>query len=362
MARALLGPDLSVLPELLALATAFAAESHGTRAPSTVATYANPWRKFVDWYALSGVAGRTPESASALTATGTAVAMYLMKLWQASLAAKIGPSRVLIASYAIRHHITAYGLPSPTDHPLCVAVRELARRKLHGARRTKDSLDHHDVSLLVARYARPGASLMDLMHVTAIVLMYAALLRFDDVAEVCVHADLLIIHPTHLEIFIPRSKTDQCWEGTWTVAAALPNRPECPVTLVRQLLAVGGYQTVPTHPDEDVGPLLRPLHALPQGGHRLQQIVGSRNKPVYTTGYSRFSQRVAEMCAEVGITKHITTHSMRIGGASEAAAAGCPGRLIMKQGRWRSEQVKNHYVRESLEALLMVSRSVWEQG
>jgi hypothetical protein len=66
------------------------------------------------------------------------------------------------------------------------------------------------------------------------------------------------------------------------------------------------------------------------------------------------------MCTVVGITKHITTHSMRIGGASEASAAGCPGRLIMKQGRWRSEQVKNHYVRETLESLLMVSRSVWE--
>jgi hypothetical protein len=70
--------------------------------------------------------------------------------------------------------------------------------------------------------------------------------------------------------------------------------------------------------------------------------------------------RCAEMCLHVGITKHITPHSMRVGGASEAAIAGCPGRLIMKQGRWRTEAVKDHYVRESLDQLLMVSRAVWE--
>jgi hypothetical protein len=358
MAHALLGPELAALPALFELANAYAVECHGTVAPSTAASYSNPWRKFVEWWTQSGAADANG-GASAIAATGVVVAMYLMKLWQDSKADNIGPSRVLIASCSIRHYITTYGRASPTDHPLCVAIRELANRKLHANRRQKDSLDHHDMSLLVARYAQPGASLMDLMHVTSIVLMYAALLRFDDMAEVCVHADLLVIKPTHLEIFVPRSKTDQHWEGTWTVAAALPNRPECPVALVRRLFAEGGYKTVPAHPDEDVGPLLRPVYAMAQGGHRLKQVVGSRANPIYTLGYNRFRQRVAEMCPEAGITKHITTHSMRIGGASEAAAAGCPSRLIMKQGRWRSEDVKNHYVREALDSLLAVSRSVW---
>jgi hypothetical protein len=249
MARTLLGPDLVDCPVLFELASAFAGECHGTIAPSTAASYARPWHAFELWYAQTAVGG------SAITATGVVVAMYLMKIWQESKADNIGPSRVLTASHAIRHYITTYGLVTPTDHPLCISVRELANRHLHATRRVKDALDHHDLSLLVAHYARPGANLMDLMHVTAIVLMYTALLRFDDVAEVCVHKDLLIIKPTHLEIFIPRSKTDKYWEGTWTVAAALPNRIECPVRLVRRLFAEGGYVTHPAHPGEDVGPL-----------------------------------------------------------------------------------------------------------
>jgi hypothetical protein len=361
MARALLGPDLAVQPALLELATVFATECHGTIAPSTAATYRNAWRKFVTWNsALSGPGTAGVADTGAIGADGRVVAMYLMKLWQESKEDGIGPSRVLMASCAIRHYVTNYGMESPTDHPLCTAVRELANRKLHATRRIKDGIDHHDIALLVAHYARPGASLLDLMHVTAIVLMYSALLRFDDMAEVCVHTDLLVVKATHLEIFVPRSKTDRYWDGTWTVAAARPGRAECPVTLVNRLLEAGGYQTTPTHQAEDVGPLLRPVMAGAFGTHRLQQLVGSYSQPIFSTSYDRFRGRCAEMCLRVGITKHITPHSMRVGGASEAAAAGCPGRLIMKQGRWKTEAVKDHYVRESLDQLLMVSRAVWE--
>jgi hypothetical protein len=357
MAVALLGADLARIPDMMQLATAYATECHGTLAPSTAAAYVNPWRHFTLWYASSGVADTYGVEVAA--APGTVVAMYLMKLFQDSRDAGIGPSRVIIASCAIRHYVTTLGKPTPTDHPLCIAVRELANRKLHANRRHKDGMDRQDMAMLVARYAQPGADLKDLMHVTAIVLMYSALLRFDDMAEVCVHADLLVVKDTHLEIFIPRSKTDQFWSGTWTVAAALPNRPECPVTLVKRLLAEGGYVTVPDN-QEDAGPLLRPVYAKADGTHRLQRVLGSRATPIHSLTYNRFSKRLVEMCLGAGITKHITTHSMRIGGASEAAAAGCPGRLIMKQGRWRSEEVKNHYVRENLDSLLAVSRSVWE--
>ena len=325
----------------------------GVRAPRTLAKYAKPWEAFIQWFtARQGMAG------SAFTAPGAVVAMYLLHLWETSKHDNIGPSRVLTASNAISHFIELFGFPSPTGHPLCVSVREFARRQLHATKRSKDAIDAHDIRLLVDRFAAPGASLLDLMHVTMFVLMFSALLRFDDAAEVSVHADLLMVKPTHLEIFLPRSKTDQIWEGTWTVAAAVPGAAN-PVALVERLLHEGGYQTVPTHVRQDVGPLLRPVLAIGSGKYRLKRLVGTVEAPVFATEYSRMRDRLQYMCKAVGITKCITLHSMRIGGASEAAAAGCPDRLIMKQGRWASEVVKNHYVRESLDHLLAVSRAVW---
>jgi hypothetical protein len=200
------------------------------------------------------------------------------------------------------------------------------------------------------------------MHVTAIVVMYAGMLRFDDMTEVCVHVDLLKILPTHMEVFIPRSKTDQHWEGVWATLAAMPGSPVCPVALVTRLLATGNYRTVPATLGEDTGPLLRPVRAAANGKHVLARVIGTATDPIYATSYDTFRKRVAELFRAAGVTKHITPHSMRVGGASEAAAAGCPDRLIMKFGRWRSEPVKNGYVRESLDSLLQVSRCVLEAG
>ena len=50
-------------------------------------------------------------------------------------------------------------------------------------------------------------------------------------------------------------------------------------------------------------------------------------------------------------------HSMRAGGATLAAALGIPDRLIMNQGGWRSEKLKNNYICDTKDALLHVSRS-----
>ena len=52
-----------------------------------------------------------------------------------------------------------------------------------------------------------------------------------------------------------------------------------------------------------------------------------------------------------------SSHSMRHGGATAAAAAGVCERLIKAHGRWRSDCVKV-YIHESLQSLLTVSRAI----
>jgi len=51
-------------------------------------------------------------------------------------------------------------------------------------------------------------------------------------------------------------------------------------------------------------------------------------------------------------------HSLRSGGATAAANAGVNDRLFKHHGRWRSDKAKDGYVKDNLEAVLSVSKSL----
>ena len=50
-------------------------------------------------------------------------------------------------------------------------------------------------------------------------------------------------------------------------------------------------------------------------------------------------------------------HSLCSGGAS-AATLGVPDRLFQRDGGWRSEQARSNYVKESLDLLLLFTKSI----
>lgn len=66
---------------------------------------------------------------------------------------------------------------------------------------------------LVHLFTGLDASLPNLMMVTSITLMFAGLLRFNDLAQISVKHDLLVMSDPHLAITLPRSKTDQEGNG-----------------------------------------------------------------------------------------------------------------------------------------------------
>ena len=51
-------------------------------------------------------------------------------------------------------------------------------------------------------------------------------------------------------------------------------------------------------------------------------------------------------------------HSLRSGGATLAANNGISDRLFKRHGRWKSETAKDGYIKDNLDALLSVSRSL----
>ena len=51
-------------------------------------------------------------------------------------------------------------------------------------------------------------------------------------------------------------------------------------------------------------------------------------------------------------------HSLRSGGATEAANRNVPDRLFKAHGRWRSENAKDGYVKDSLLSKLSVTKKL----
>ena len=77
--------------------------------------------------------------------------------------------------------------------------------------------------------------------------------------------------------------------------------------------------------------------------------------------YSRAKELIKKELGKEGLDPNkFGIHSLRSGGASAAAALGVPDRLFQRHGGWRSEKARNNYVKESLDSLLLVTKSIWD--
>ncbi|PNW81631.1 hypothetical protein CHLRE_06g253975v5 [Chlamydomonas reinhardtii] len=336
-------------PVLSGLAVEFSAAVDGKLAVGTQRQYREPWSAFTRWWEarrLDGSIYDTPPNV---------VGLYLFSAYVASAEDSVGGGRVRQASAAIHHYFTAAARDSPTGHPICVAARELAARYLVPQARERGAFSADNVARFVAAHGGPGASLIDLMYCTCVSVMFHGFLRWSDMAEVSVHADLLVLTDTHAELFIPRSKTDQLWQGAW-VPLARTGGPACPVALIERLLAAGAYQRSPSFDGEDVGPLLRAVTAT-RSGHRLQQLMtGTTQAPVFSVTYNTFAGHLRRMCAATALPDNLKSHSLRIGGNSRAEELGFPAELRMRHGRWRSLPMVEHYTRRELAPALEMTR------
>lgn len=344
--------------ELLSLFCHLFKDAHLTKAPSTINSYLPEWTRFENF-----MRRHAPACMHWSKANGATVAVFLTQIRLESAYRQIGDSAVKKASAAIACKFTLSGLISPTDHPLCAIARSEAARTLRSTPLQRDELTVAHIHILAAKYVFPGCDLRVRMHVTCMVLSFAAFLRYDDLAKVLVHHQLLQICPTHMYIFLYKSKTDRMWEGSWVAVARLQPPSLCPVKLVEDLLAVGGYVTVPrevlttkgVQDFEDVGPLLRRTSSPYNICTKLHKVTSSIRDPIPPLGYDSYRRSIKQLAAAAGIREHILPHSARIGGATAAANLGVPDRLFKAHGRWRSEHAKDGYIRSDLAAKCFVS-------
>ena len=144
-----------------------------------------------------------------------------------------------------------------------------------------------------------------------------------------------------MSIRIVRSKTDQLRQGD-SVVVARTGTSTCPVAMLEQYFARTGISV------NDERFLFRPIQHTKNG-----EVLKGAGKISYSCLRELFNKKLKQLGFPA---ESFGFHSLRAGGATAVANAKVPDRLFKRHGRWRSENAKDGYVKDNMEARLEVTR------
>lgn len=288
--------------------------------------YAGAANRWIDWCKCY--------SFPPLQSNPTAVALYLTSLSDQGLSRL----SILGAAYGIAWLHKKLGCPSPVDDPLVSQTLAGFKRLLAGPSRKKQPIESHHVRALISFLWSPSCFFTKPTNGVAgctWFLCFPTLVR-----AVWLTCLWLKVCATHMSIFLDRHKNDQFRQGSVVRVARLPSS-SCPVKLLELFLERGEHQ-----PSQSLFCLCQKLGA----GYKLRQAALS---------YSRAREQFRQMISELGLdSNEFGLHSLRSGGASQAARSGVSGRVWRRHDGWRSIQAADGYFSESLENTLVVSRNL----
>ena len=317
-------------PRLRDLAKELPGMALSSRANGTVHNYLTAFDRWRRWAADF-------DEISFLPAQPKFVALYLSDL---SKTCKTH-APISMAFYAIGWVHRTAGLDDPTIHQLPRLVRDSAIRKLGKGHNKKQPISVHDLYKIVKKCSGAKVSLYDLRSVTLCVLAFAGFLRFDELSHIR-YSDIEF-YETYFRIFIEKSKTDVYRDGTW-IYVAKTYTVCCPFTILSRYLKLAKFKK---SCDKFIFRSLSYFKTCNE--HRLRPADRAIT-------YTCTRDIVLKLFKSVGLNScNFGTHSLRAGGATAAAENHVSDRLFKKHGRWRSEKVKDAYVKENLEQLLSVS-------
>jgi integrase len=301
-----------------------------SRAESTRKSYTNAFNRWRKWAISNGIG-----SGDILPARALPVAVYLTSLMQFAKT----PKPIVNAFYSIKWFHDINDLHSPTDSKLVINVLESAKRILSKPINKKEPVTvdllqsvHHDL------YAE--GNILSQRTICALLLAFAGFLRSSELLSIR-RSDILI-HSSHMEVFIESSKTDRYRDGAWIVIARTGTLL-CPVVNLEKYFVWANLTM------ESSSYVFCALSST-KHGYKLK----NGNKHIsYSTMRDLFQKAIAPHVTD--ITKYCL-HSLRSGGATAAANKGVQDRLFKRHGRWVSEQAKDGYVKDNLEERLLVSR------
>jgi len=267
----------------------------------------------------------------------THLALYIQHLSRSS--ASISP--IDTAIYSVRWAHVLADLPSPTESFIVKSAVEGFRRKLAKPKSPKDPISSEDLAKLVCDMAGPDASVLDIRLLFICLISFAGMLRCDEITSIRLRD--ISIFQDHMSVYLPRRKNDKYRQGH-TVYIARSGKPTCPVAMAKKYIAMLKISDKPSHPlvcsfrrskRKGLKPLAKPLSY-------------STVRDLIMKGLSPY----------VPDPTTLGTHSLRSGGASEAASSSVNDRCIARQGGWKSTSSKDMYIKDSISNLLSVTRAM----
>jgi integrase len=294
-------------------------------APSTRVKYQYSLRAWSEW--------TKEHKIQEFPASGDMVALYLMELARSPFG--MGPLESFVAALNWAHKKQC--LPLPSAHPLVSQILASCRRTKARpvSRKTPISPDHIDT--IFSKFYFSNTPLNDLQTLTMISIGFAGFLRFSDLSQL--RHEHISFFPDSCSLFLGKRKNDQYRAGN-TVWLHLSGKPTCPVSILHRfmLLSSSSYGL----------PLFRKI----SHGHSIT----FRQFPI---SYSSARENFLEIFSRAGLSHlDIGLHSLRSGGASQAAAAGVDDESIRQHGSWRSLTAHLNYIQKSKQALLLVPKSL----
>ena len=189
--------------------------------------------------------------------------------------------------------------------------------------------------------AEKSGSLSDFRLAAACLLGFSGFLRISEVLNLrpcdCEVSEEMI------KVRIVTSKTDQLRQGDELLVARTRSRT-CPVAMLERYMAMTGISW------SDQAFFFRPIQKTKNG-----ESLRASGKISCSCLWDLFNKKLSKLGFP---PRDFSPHSLRSGGATAAANAKVPDRLFKRHGRWKSENAKDGYVKDSLESRLQVSKSL----
>lgn len=297
--------DLDVATEL-----SDAALDYGRAALSanTTRAYKTDWKEFQDW-----CADRQRSSLPALPAT---VANF------ASMLAGEGKKVPTIARKlaAIRFFHRAADMDNPTDHAGVAAILKGIRRTIGTAPQQKAPATVDVIHALLAHV--PRHTLKGKRDRALLLMGFAGAFRRSEL--VAINVEDLTFNEHGVDVFLPRSKTDQ--EGKGQSVALLNGKALLPVNKLKEWLSAANITS---------GSLFRPIS---RGGNVLAGTLTAQSVALIVKRYAE--------AAGLDISK-LSGHSLRAGFVTSAAENRASISRIMEVTRHRDPRTVETYVRRA---------------
>ena len=304
------------------------------RASSTVKQYSSAFEKWKNWCIKHN---KVP-----LPAEPYIISLYLTDIGNS--AQSPSPINSAIASISWAHRMANFTF-DPTKANIVKNTHEGLKRILAKPTKKKEPIELCHIQKMVEFYGMDKSinNLMNIRTLTMILISYAGFLRFSELVNI--QLSHLTFKLSHLQIYIPNSKTDQYRQGN-SVVIARTNSPTCPVNMMELYLKL-----VNAYSYGNSVYVFRNLSKT-KDGFKFR----SMNVPMT---YSRVREIILEALKPfVGDISKYCIHSLRAGGATVAANSGLADRLFKRHGRWKSETAKDGYILDSLSSKLSVSKSL----